>query len=69
VTRAYADKAGAVHIVKSSGKEIVVRKERGASGVEDVKVAADGQTVGWLIDWPNPDANRKWELIPGELVI
>lgn len=69
VTRAYADESGAVHVVYSDGKEKIIHKLRGSVGVEDVKTATDGLTIGWLITWPNPDELRKWETLPGTLVV
>ncbi len=69
VTRAYGDQYGAVHIIRSDGKETIIPKQRGAAGVDDVKIAPDGQTVGWLVDWPNPDKYREWETLPMTLVV
>ncbi len=69
VTRAYGDQYGAVHIIRSDGKETIVPKQRGSTGVDDVQIAPDGQTVGWLIDWPNPERYREWETLPMSLVI
>lgn len=69
VVRAYGDHYGAVHIIRSDGKETIISKHRGATGVDDVKIAPDGQTVGWLIDWPNPEKYRSWETLPMTLAI
>jgi hypothetical protein len=69
VVRAYGDEYGAVHVIYSNGKEKTISKPRGTVGVEDVRVAGDGQTVGWLVLWPDPDELRKWAPLPGTLVI
>jgi hypothetical protein len=66
VVRAYGDEHGAIHVIYSDRKEKIIPKQRGTVGVEDVKIASDGQTVGWILDWPDPDTNRE---LPGTLVI
>jgi hypothetical protein len=69
VTRAYADDSGAVHVVCDDGKERIIHKQRGSVGASEVKVASDLQTVGWLVDWPNPDESQAWRTMAGTLVI
>jgi len=68
VTRAYADENGAMHVIYDDGREKIIHKQRDTMGVGDVKIARDGQTVGWIVDWPNPDAPNGTP-IPGTLVI
>jgi hypothetical protein len=69
VTRAYADESGAVHVGHDDGKEKIIHKQRGSVGASEVKVASDFQTVGWLVDWPNPEESQAWRTIAGTLVI
>ncbi len=69
VTRAYGDQYGAVHIIRSDGKETIIPKQRGTDGVEQVKLAKDGQTVGWIVDWPYFKGDEKLGSLPDALVI
>lgn len=69
ITRAYADSTGALHVVTSNGQDIAVAREKAQSGAEEIKIADDHQTVGWLVAYPNPDSNRSWEKLYGELVL
>lgn len=54
--RVIADKAGRVHILPPSGQEQVVPAEPHQIGIESVQTAQDGQTVGWLVDFADPDS-------------
>jgi len=67
VLHAYGDRYGAVHVIYSDHKEKIVKNLRSASGVEDIRVASDAQTVGWLVDWTEESSG--WRTIPGALVI
>jgi hypothetical protein len=69
IVRAYADGSGALHIVKADGQDIAVRKEKAQVGAEDIKIGDDQQTLGWLVVYPNPDPNRSWEKLYGQLVL
>jgi len=69
ISQAYADKSGSVKIVMSDGKTVLVPKEHGATGADNVRIAPDGRTVGWLATWPNPEPDRSWEVLPSTLII
>lgn len=53
VVRAHADAKHRVHIVGTS-TAAVVNPERGQVGVQDIKIAADRRSVGWLEQYPGP---------------
>jgi hypothetical protein len=67
VQRAYSDEKKVVHIVTAQGRDLRIAPEKSQGGVEGIQVAADGKTVGWLVD--------RWESccqsypIPTELVL
>ena len=61
-----ADRTGRVHIRSKNGQERVIRGEPGQRGIESARSAEDGETVGWLVDYPDPDAGSP---IAGKLVI
>ena len=48
-----ADANGRVHIVGSSGQEVLMPKEKGQVGVESLQVAPNKRTAGWLVDNDN----------------
>ena len=50
VQRAYADDKQVVHLVTADGHDRRIAPEKGQAGVERIQVAADGKTVGWLVD-------------------
>lgn len=54
--RVFADKAGRVHVVAPSGREQVVPGEPNQIGIESAQTARDAQTVGWLVDYADPDS-------------
>jgi hypothetical protein len=51
----FADKTGRVHILSSDGQEQVVPGEPDQIGIESEQTAPDGRTVGWLVDYSDPD--------------
>lgn len=53
IDRAYADSDGTVHIVLSGGKAVTMRKQKDQVGSDDIKVAPDHRTAGWLLLYPN----------------
>jgi hypothetical protein len=53
--RVFADKTGRVHVVPHRGTEQVINGEPHQINIESVQEAADGQTVGWLVDYAAPD--------------
>ena len=69
IARAYTDGSGAVHVVTANGQDIAVPKQKGQTGAEEFKIANDHQTLGWLVVYPNPDPDRSWEKLYGELVL
>jgi hypothetical protein len=50
----FADKTGHVRIARDS-QEQVVAGEAHQVGIESDQTAEDGQTVGWLVDFADPD--------------
>lgn len=56
-----------VHIISKGGQEWTVPSEQGQEGVENVQVADDGSTVGWLVD--KFDSCCVSYAIPAELVV
>jgi hypothetical protein len=69
LSRAYVDSVGAVHVVAADGTDHSVEKENTQSGAEQIKIAEGSETVGWLVDYPNPDPDRSWETLAGTLII
>jgi hypothetical protein len=69
IAKAYADRSGVLHVVTSNGQDISVPKEKAQTGAEEIKITDDHQTAGWLVVYPNPDPNRAWEKLYGELVL
>jgi len=69
IAKAYADSSGTLHVTTSNGQDIRIPKEKGQKGAEEIKITEDHQTVGWLVVYPNPDSNRDWEKLYGELVL
>jgi len=69
IARAFADESGTLHVALANGQDIVVPKERGQTGAADIKITSDRQKVGWLVGYPNPDPDRAWEKLYGELVL
>jgi len=53
LSKAYIDDASRVHLVYSDGRQIQPPREKGQAGCESLKIADDGQTVGWLVDFDN----------------
>ena len=53
--RVFADKPGRVHVVPPRGREHVIRGELHQVSIESVQEAPDGRTVGWLVDYADPD--------------
>jgi hypothetical protein len=70
VTKAYVDDKGTVHIVTADGHDHTNRsekgQEKGREGVENIRVAPDGKTVGWLV---NSRTCCVWYAVPLELVV
>ena len=67
VTRAFAAKDSRVHILRESVGEVIVPPEKDQDGVQQVKVAPDGRTVGWLVNtWASCCVSYS---IPVDLVI
>lgn len=52
VTKAYTDSKGWVHIITADGRGQTIRPQKwqAGGGFEDVAIAPDGRTVGWLAD-------------------
>jgi hypothetical protein len=52
VKRAYADDKGLVHIVTGDGRDHIIRpkKWQAGGGFENIQIAPDGKTVGWLVN-------------------
>ena len=51
--KAYLDSSNNVVIVYSDGGRAEPPKDKGQAGCESLKVAEDGKTVGWLVDFEN----------------
>jgi hypothetical protein len=56
VLRVYADQDNDVHVVVRGQKETVVPHERDQAGIQDVKIATDRKTAGWLVTFKDPDS-------------
>jgi hypothetical protein len=69
ITRAYADGSGTLHVVTANGQDMAVPKEKAQTGAEEIKIANDQQTLGWLVVYPNPNPDRSWEKLYGKLVL
>lgn len=52
VTKTYSDSRGWLHIVTADGRDHTIKpaKWQSGGGFEDVAIAPDGKTVGWLVD-------------------
>ena len=52
VTKAYIDGKGSIHIITSDGHDQTIRpaKWQNGGGFEDIDVAPDGRTVGWVVN-------------------
>lgn len=52
IAKAYADSGGAVHIVTADHRDHAIRprKWQSGGGFEDIQIAPDRKTVGWLAD-------------------
>jgi hypothetical protein len=52
IKKAYVDHSGKVQIATTDGREQTIRprKWQSGAGFEEIKVAPDGRTVGWLAD-------------------
>jgi hypothetical protein len=52
VTKAYADDKGFVHIVTENGRDHIIlpKKWQDGGGFEDIQIAPDRKTVGWLVN-------------------
>jgi hypothetical protein len=67
IKQAYVGKNNRVHIVTGDGRDETIPPEKGQDGIENVRVAEDGRTVGWLVDlWASCCVSYS---IPIELVI
>jgi hypothetical protein len=55
-----------VHVAAGSGKETVLAREPDQVGIDEVKVAEDQQTAGWLILYKDPDGSSPFA---GKLVV
>jgi hypothetical protein len=60
------DQNGQVHIVLASGRQILPPKLPGQTSFSDPLLSRDHRTVGWLADYPDPDASYPYS---GELVL
>ncbi len=58
---------GRVHIVTADGRRETIAPEKGQDGIESIRIAEDGRTVGWLVDlWASCCVSYS---VPVELVI
>jgi len=57
-----------VHIVLANGRRFDVVSEQDQLGVEDIKVAQDGRTVGWLVRYSDSNG-ASFDSLTGKLVI
>lgn len=57
---AVVDPDGWLHIKLTSGKEIIPPKSQGQVSFGDAWISPDGRTVGWLVEYPYPDAAQSW---------
>jgi hypothetical protein len=69
ISRAYVDSTGAVHVVLADGSDHSVERGHAQSGAEQIQIAKDQQTVGWLVDYPNPEPNQSWRVLAGTLIL
>lgn len=56
VLRVYTDKKKQAHVVSTNGKDTVIPPQNGQVGIDSVRTAEDGQTVGWLVLYANPES-------------
>lgn len=64
------DKLGQLHIVLTSGNEVIPPKIKGQVAFSDPLISSDHRTVGWLADYPDPGSFRyRADPIAGELVL
>jgi hypothetical protein len=60
------DEKGQLHILLSSGRQILPQKLADQVSFSDPRLSRDHRTVGWLADYPNPDASYPYS---GDLVL
>jgi hypothetical protein len=68
----FVDAGGQLHIVLSSGKQILPEKIEGQVSFDSPLISPDGHTVGWLIMYPYPvPPGSDWhpKPIPGGLAL
>lgn len=53
LSKAYLDAGNNVHLAYTDGDEVQPPQEKGQAGCEQLKVAEDKLTVGWLVDFEN----------------
>jgi hypothetical protein len=64
------DANGRLYLVTSTGIEVHAPKLKGQTHFEQVEIAEEGRTVGWLADYPNPTVtNYKGAMLAGNLVV
>ena len=70
IVRVYADHNNDTHIVLGT-KEAVIRPKPDQAGIDQVKIADDHRTAGWLILFPDPNNSPIYRSsdIPQSLVI
>jgi hypothetical protein len=53
VTEAHVDNKGSVHILTADGRDHTIRprKWQAGGGFHEMRLAPDGKTVGWLVDY------------------
>jgi len=66
VARVYADRKNQVHVVSTNGKDTLVAPEPGQIGTDSAQTAEDRKTVGWLVQYKDPDGGAP---LAGTLVI
>ena len=64
--RVREDEKHDVHVVSAGGKETVVAHEQGQVGIEEINIAEDRQTLGWLVLYEDPDGSSP---LAGKLVL
>jgi hypothetical protein len=64
------DSNGRLHLVTDAGSEVLAPKLKWQTRFEQVAIAEDGRTVGWLADYPDPTVTYyKGATLAGKLVI
>jgi hypothetical protein len=53
IAKVFVDNAGAVHLVDRSGHDRAAPKLKDQISAADAKVAPDGRTAGWLVEYEN----------------